>query len=166
VLGAGTAVASILLSRIPPAQEGFLLGLTLLSIAAIHSRRVWGLLPERTRQVSGTRLSTTPSVAAVAFPWGFELGVGIMTFLVTPAFYGLIAVASAERWPLGSVTVGVAYGASRGLTIAAMSLLMLRRARRNEEREAAVGMARATRWPFTFLLVLIAAALILANDVH
>lgn len=140
--------------------SGARIGIALAALAVgflgmlVPRTKVW--LPQRAAQVS-SELIHTGRTGRMSFGWGFELGVGVRTFLVTPAFYGLFAVALAQRTPLIALGIGVAYGASRGAALAVMTLA----SREPSHRVAAIlrtdGVTRLMRVP---LLVILAATFV------
>lgn len=120
-LGFAAAVARYFLSPAPTARIGIAIGLGALTVFAIVNPRWRAWIPERACQVRPHHLMPG-SMNWVAFRWGIELGLGVCTFIVTPAFYGLIAVSLVQPNPLTAALPMIAYGASRGLTITAFSL--------------------------------------------
>jgi hypothetical protein len=89
-----------------------------------------------------------------------ELGVGVRTFVVTPAFYGLLAVVVSTGRPETALGLGAFYGFARGATTAAFAVVVGRRsATAGEEVDAGFGLERALRVPA--VLAMAAAALLM-----
>ena len=116
LFGAILGVISYVLGFAPAIQLGLAAGIILASAVATLSHPVPWWMPQRTCQVSGHRLVAQP-IAVASFDWGFELGMGIRTFMVTPAFYGIVGLAIAAPNPSVALVVGMAYGCARALTI-------------------------------------------------
>jgi hypothetical protein len=53
--------------------------------------------------------------------WGVELGAGIRTLVVTPAYYGLLALSVTQPSIFWAFAVAVLYGVSRGGVIVAFA---------------------------------------------
>jgi hypothetical protein len=77
--------------------------------------RMW--IPQRLAQVNAGVVERY-STSTAALIWGSVLGTGVLTLVVTPALYGLIAVAVTQDSATASAIVGVVYGAARGGSIA------------------------------------------------
>jgi hypothetical protein len=98
-------------------RVGILLGITTLSVAALYSRTVRRYVPDRPRQLKESLLLTrTPS--QVAALWGFDLGLGLRTLIVTPAIYAFVAVAALQPSWIATLGVCLLYGVTRGLAVA------------------------------------------------
>jgi hypothetical protein len=117
-------------------------------ISGLGRTRAW--LPERSCQVSNALMRERRERAALR--WGFELGTGVHTLVVTPAMYALLAIAAAQPRPLVVAAVCVLYGASRGATIAGFALVYAWRHGR-ERGVPGLGLERAMRVPVVIALV-------------
>lgn len=118
---AGIWVASDSLSG---AREALIVILGLISLVA-QARADWHIwIPQRRRQVRVTRMNRV-DLSAVG-EWGFELGTGVSTFIVTPTFYMFVAVTIAQGSPGLAVAVFTAYGVARGVAISAYSYYLTR----------------------------------------
>lgn len=125
VLGVGSASVALALRGYPSLRIGLLVGLGCVSIGATLFRRWRRWIPQRGRQVRSALLrEKTPDRAA--FGWGFQLGTGVRTLVVTPAFYAFVALAASQTRPVAAFFLCVFYGAARGATIFAFSELTLR----------------------------------------
>lgn len=81
-------------------------------------------LPQSKAQVRREWLDL-PSLTATAAGWGFVLGAGLLTRIITPAFYGFLALCLTQ--PLHTVIVAtIAYGVARGASIMAFGIIFLR----------------------------------------
>lgn len=120
VLGLGTATAAFVSSRAPAIRMGVLLGLGLVSVTStvIPSWRRW--VPQRGRQVRAGLMHERNRESA-AFLWGVELGTGIRTWVVTPAFYGLMALCLTQPSALRALAICLLYGATRGSVIVTLA---------------------------------------------
>jgi hypothetical protein len=129
LLGVFMTVIWVAVTPIKPARAGlFIAGL---AVAALAMRRptLRGWLPQRTCQVSAA-MGYTMSLKLASFRWGIELGLGIPTLMVTPAFYALLGTFLAQERVLDHLLVGATYGAARGATIFAFALAKGRAAKR------------------------------------
>jgi hypothetical protein len=160
LLGAGVAALSSVMSSFEAARTGLILGVS--SVAAIgigrSGLRRW--LPERACQVSSVPLHME-TLERVAIRWGLQLGFGLCTFVVTPALYALLATAVGQTNPLDAGALCMAYGISRGVTIASFAILHGRWASAggDPDQPEAAGLERALRAP---LLLAIAIAVVTA----
>jgi hypothetical protein len=116
----GTVMAcGVLLSRAasvaPAARIGVAATATAFCLAA--DARLFGLrLPERPRQVDATWVTRfRPWAYAGGFGW--QLGTGVTTYVMTNATYALILVGMVALPPATALEVGVVYGVCRGATI-------------------------------------------------
>jgi hypothetical protein len=90
-----------------------------------------------------------------AFRWGFRLGLGFCTYLVTPAFYALLAVALGQMHPAGSWLLCMVYGAARGIVIAWSAVTKARIEARGDPLPTPKGrLKRALRVPLLVMTVL------------
>ena len=105
----------------PQARAGLVVGGAVLSGLALAVPGVRSWLPERACQLPGALLRSRP-IQRAALAWGFDLGLATRTFMVTPATYAFLALASAQHTPLASVALCTLYGFVRALTISAFSL--------------------------------------------
>lgn len=125
---------------------GLSLGILLIAaIGAVRDPIPWWV-PQRACQVSARRL-VSHHITRVSLRWGFDLGIGVRTFVVTPAFYGIIALAIVAPSPVFSLALGELYGLARVVTIATFSRVVRRRLVAGCDRtEPALGLARRLRW--------------------
>ncbi len=160
LLGATIAAVATALSVIPRARLGIALGL--LVVAAVST--LWGhdawWIPQRACQVTGRRLVAQGRVRA-GFFWGLDLGIGVRTFLVTPAFYAVIGLGLGARHPALGILIGTVYGLARTCTIAVFSIVVSRRLQTvSDSREPALGLATRSR-PILALAALLLAVFVL-----
>lgn len=154
VLGLGTAVAAFASSRVPAIRLGVLLGLGLVSITATVAPAWRRWIPQRGRQVRSGLIHERDRKSA-AFIWGLELGSGIRTLVVTPAFYGLLALAVSQSTALRALAIGLLYGATRGGVIVTVAEVARRLERsRPPEWEPAQGLEVRLRAPLAMLTAL------------
>jgi hypothetical protein len=57
-----------------------------------------------------------------ALEWGFILGFGLRTYLVTPGAYAMLAAIATQPYPVAALLLGMWYGVARGMTIAVFAL--------------------------------------------
>lgn len=112
-------------------------------------------MPQRACQVAADGLRRK-SVRRGAFAWGFELGTGVQTFVVTPLFYAAIAVVLASGSLLLAMVAGALYGLVRAASIAGVAIYL---GRSSSERQPFVGMAH--RWPTGAVVLTLLAATML-----
>ena len=119
ILGAiTTAVGLWLLSGLsqplPPVARGALFGAGLLALALRHQGVVSFPLPQAARQISRDVFDRHPLSAAARF--GFALGTGVRTYLVSPLPYAPALGILLLGPPLvGAVALGLGFGLARGL---------------------------------------------------
>jgi hypothetical protein len=140
------------LGELEGARAAVASGTAVLAIAALIAPGLRQWLPERRRQVSD-KLMLAPSAQA-AFRWGFELGTGVSTLVVTPAMYALIGVALAQKRALAVLAVLAIYGAARGLAIASGALAHPRLERRGVDSLPGLGLRQGMRLPLIFAVLL------------
>lgn len=116
-LGLGMAFVGLIIISVP-GLVGLLVVLTLFAVAAMFSSRAKELLPQRSAQVRyEDRLRMNP--LAASFKWGVQLGAGVATRVITPAFYVMLAIGCLlGGWV--AVTIGVLYGTTRCTIILAV----------------------------------------------
>lgn len=131
----GLASSAVVLTIKPLAllRVGLLLGIGGITIAALYLPSVCRLLPERGCQVPRVTMKRHTTVSA-AGRWGFQLGTGVRSFLVTPAVYALLALSLAARSPTSAFTPWLVYGVGRGSAIATVALWLGFGASGSEER--------------------------------
>lgn len=112
--------------RIPIPGISFAIGS--IGVVAILSKGVAQLLPQRSCQVPQRFLTPWP-LRKVALHWGFSLGLGFCTYLVTPALFVLVAAALSTRQLANVLVACGAYGFARGSAIAVAALVKDRRQR-------------------------------------
>lgn len=127
-------------------------GLAVLAIA-VPTVRPW--LPERACQVSRVHMCRPPTRAALT--WGLQLGMGVLTFVVTPALYALLIIAATQPQAIHGFALASLYGFSRGMVIAAVALAHGRALARGDGAMIGVGLERRL-WPMLVLVVAVAAA--------
>lgn len=98
----------------------FLGAVGVLSILSFATRRHEDAWPQRRGQVPVGWMVRGP-IGVTFFGWGLYLGIGVLTYAVTPLFFGLLAVISLQPSLQDSLIVSAAYGAAR-----ASSILVLR----------------------------------------
>jgi hypothetical protein len=166
LLGSALGAFSLALSALRAAQIGLALGVAAAAtVGTFPGTKPWWI-PERTCQVSGRRLDLE-GINRASFGWGLDLGVGLRTFVVTPAFYALIGLGIAAPNPLISVILGSGYGSIRALVIAAFTLVVRKRlGSGGDGPEPALGIACRLRRPLAFATIAIAvvAAYVLASE--
>ncbi len=99
----------------PAARIGVAVTVTAFCLAA--DARLFGLrLPERPRQVDATWVTRfRPWAYSGGFGW--QLGTGVTTYVMTNATYAVILVGMVALPPATALEVGVVYGVCRGATI-------------------------------------------------
>lgn len=144
------------LSPLDDARIAIVVGVGLVATMALLWPAVRRWLPDAACQVREERLALgTPGGAS--FMWGFELGVGVRTFAVTPALFVLPALALSQSAPGSAALVAGLYGLARGSVIACFAVV---RARRDPSLGLpGLGLERAMRIP---LVVAIGAAVLAA----
>lgn len=158
ILGIIASALSLVLAQFHALRAGLLGGVASISILATLWLRARAWLPQRACQVSGSHLRRY-ALKETALRWGLTLGVGVCTFLVTPALYALIAVAVVQPNAFVAGGICVLYGISRGTTIAVFALVVGKREESGTYgREPGRGLERALRLP---LVAVTAAALVL-----
>lgn len=150
-VGVGILVAALahLFAVIPAARSGVLIGLGTLSATAVALPGLRRWLPDRTCQVRPYHVYMVP-LTRVAFRWGIELGVGVCTFIVTPAFFALLAVAVTQPLPQRAAMLLALYGAARGLTIAYFAMAQ---SDREIEVSPGLGLERRLRVPMAITVL-------------
>lgn len=151
LLGICLAGASLLVSSVKAAQIGLVFAVGAVATVALVRPRVRSWLPGRRCQVP--RYHTTgQSLTSVGFKWGLELGVGVCTLIVTPAFLTLVAVGLTQRPAIAIVGLLAVYGLVRGGTIATFAVLKSRV--HGDRLPPGVGLERVMRGPLSALSVL------------
>lgn len=126
LLGGGTMAASLVVRPVGDARSGLILAAATVSVVGVVFPRLRRWLPERACQVASAEVLRSGRTRA-AFKWGLKLGTGVSTFMVTPALYALLGVAAGQREALIAGVICIAYGTSRGATIAGFALTEGRR---------------------------------------
>ena len=117
--GAAAALAAVVaaagLGHHPAAVAGA--GAVLAAVAAGVDAGAFGeVLPLLRRQVNDAWLSRyRPWVYGAGFGW--QIGVGVATYLMTAGVLVVFALAALSGSPLAAVTVGAGFGLARGLTV-------------------------------------------------
>lgn len=115
LLGAVVAIGWIALVPIDQARAGVILAAAGMSVIGIGFPSIRRALPEPACQVSDTpRLG---SLTPAALRWGVTLGLGVCTYVVTPAIYALLGVALGQSGPISAALLCTIYGLTRGITI-------------------------------------------------
>lgn len=149
---------SLVFTLINEARIGMLWAVAVLSIAAMIWGSVRSLVPQRACQVSDARLRRG-SLHQAAYVWGMRLGMGVCTFLVTPALYAFVAAAIAQGDPLVAGGLALLYGISRTMTIASFAIVVASRESTGRyQTEPALGLEAAMRYPLAVMVVLAAIA--------
>lgn len=138
VLGAVVTLAWYVLAPIDAMRTGILIAMAMLAAIAVAWPPTQRWLPERACQVSDSP-RVRASMERAAFGWGVRLGMGVCTFLVTSAFYALLALALSQKSPRAAFGICLTYGAARGIAIAAFTLVEARRDATGLTRELALG---------------------------
>jgi hypothetical protein len=161
-LGSVLGVASLVLGTLG-LQLGLALGVIVVaSVATLSHPSPWWV-PQRTCQVSGYQLGYQ-RMSAVSFGWGVDLGVGVRTFLVTPAFYGVVGLGLAASNPAFGLVTGVVYGLARTLTIACFSLAVRRLQTKGcEATEVGAGLAKRLRFAVALATIAVPAVAFLTQ---
>jgi hypothetical protein len=158
VFGSILALVSFVLGFAGRIQLGLALGIIIAAATAALSHPAPWWVPQRTCQVSGHRL-VAQHINAACFSWGLDLGLGFRTFVVTPAFYGIVGLAIVAPNPLWSVVIGVSYGSVRVLTIACFSRVVRKlQLKGYEATEPGLGLAKRLRVVVALATVLAPAA--------
>jgi hypothetical protein len=122
---------------------GFGLALLLASTVFTFWESGRDLVPSRSCQVDPALLSSGRSRAAME--WGKQLGTGVRSHLVTPAFYGFLGFALASG-PVRAFGLSVIYGAARSAAIGTGAIgVARRRARCTLSLEPGLGLERRSR---------------------
>jgi hypothetical protein len=151
LLGAAISVAWFVTSSFDAVRIGLLLGIVPLCVLGMIWPAVRRWLPERACQVPGA-LMMVPRPSSAALKWGIQLGTGVRTFVVTPAFYVLLAVALSEREAWFPGLVCIAYGVARGATIAFFAFVTALRKRAGGRRLAGAHLEVALRIPLLLVI--------------
>jgi hypothetical protein len=129
LLGVALGVVVLVTSPLDAVRAGILWGLVAVAVVALLVPQVRPWLPQRRCQVGGNRLRQSGASVGAAV-WGFELGLGVRTYLVTPAFYGMAALQIGLGSPALALVASATYGLSRGAAIASAAILIGSRKRR------------------------------------
>jgi hypothetical protein len=159
-LGVFVGASSILFAQVEAARLAFVLTIGGVATAALVHPPLRSWLPGRSCQVPQYHVTGEPMVT-VGLKWGFELGTGVCTFVVTPAFLTLLAVGLLQEPATRVIALLGLYGLVRGVTIATFSLLPAQNA--SDRRPPGVGLERGMRIPLLAIsLIAIAEAIVLA----
>jgi hypothetical protein len=139
---------------------GLALGLISLSLAALLFPQLAQWLPERQCQVTAGDLFRF-SRSRAALQWGVRLGLGICTYLVTPAMLALIALTLVQTPPLLSIVICFVYGVLRGATIALAAIRKSQVERQGRLEKPPLRVLRSLRVPSVLVVALATFALIL-----
>jgi hypothetical protein len=159
ILGLGLAAMTLLTSQLPGATVGLMLALSCMAVVGLAwpSTRIW--LPHRAAQVRA-EVMLRHRKFRTAGQWGFELGLGVATHLVTPAFYAFVGIVLGSGEPALAVVAGASYGFARLLTIAIAAAAHRHIASGEDESPVLflAGMERRTR--FIFIVAISAAVFV------
>lgn len=118
-LGAGAAVLAGLLGAVVTPSTTAALGIAavLAAVTAASDLRLFGFqIPFHCRQVNELWLNRyRPWVYAGGFGW--QIGVGVATFIMTAGVYLMIALAVLTTDPVAALGIGVLFGFVRGLGV-------------------------------------------------
>jgi hypothetical protein len=119
-LGAGTAVVSVVASGLAlpshPVAVSTIAASLALAAAAVDAGTFGDWLPIVRRQVDDAWLSRyRPWFYAAGFGW--QIGVGVVTYVMTAAVFLLIVLGGLTGQPLAAVALGSIFGLARGLTV-------------------------------------------------
>lgn len=120
LLALGTLSVGLGLGATEGGKTAVLLLFSVGSVVALFVPSVRALLPDRQRQVRVKHMRSRPARAAAE--WGFDLGTGVLTHYITPAFYAFLGVAVAQASPEATFGVTVMYGLARGTAIAGLAV--------------------------------------------
>jgi hypothetical protein len=163
LFGSVLAAFSLVLGLAGGIQLGLALGIILAAAVAALSHPTPWWVPQRTCQVSRHRIVAQQMTAAF-FGWGFDLGLGVRTFVVTPAFYGIVGLAIAAPNPLFGMLIGTVYGCARVLTIACFSRAVRKLQLAGcEATEAGLGLAKRLRFVLALATVAAPAAALMGR---
>jgi hypothetical protein len=117
-LGTAAALGAVAIRALGPAPLDLgLLAVLAASIAALSDLAIHGLtLPIHRRQVNERWLDHyRPWVYGVGFGW--QIGVGVATYITTAAVYLTVVLASLTTSPIAALAVGAGFGLLRGLAV-------------------------------------------------
>lgn len=152
-LGLGLGAATVASESLTGAAVGVGWALAIVSLAGLASQRLWKWFPQRACQVAaGQRFRQGRSTTSLI--WGIQLGAGVTTYLVTPAFYGLLGVAFALQSPLTAVLAGAVYGLTRCLMIDAVAVVRRQARLMGQDILPLVGLEARMRLPLAATIVI------------
>jgi hypothetical protein len=102
----------------------------------------------------------TGGLERAAFRWGVKLGLGVSTYVVTPALYAMLVVATIQSSPVRAISLCALYGVARGATIVRFALVQ-RDVAEGKRSVPGVGLERMLRLPLTGVAALAAALAVL-----
>jgi hypothetical protein len=118
-LGVGAALLAALLGATIDLSSSNALAVAavLAAVAAASDLRVFGFrIPYHCRQVNELWLNRyRPWVYGAGFGW--QVGVGVATFIMTAGVYLMVALAMLTTNPLAAIGIGVLFGIVRGLAV-------------------------------------------------
>ena len=117
-LGAGMGVGSWLYRQVGMGTSwSAVIAILAAMVSLAADARLWGFhLPDHPRQVDATWVARfRPWAYAGGFGW--QLGTGVSTYVMTNATYVVIAVGIVAVPPATALVLGLVYGACRGATI-------------------------------------------------
>jgi hypothetical protein len=119
-LGAGTAVLSVVASGVGvtshPVAVSIIAAIFAVAAAAVDADVFGDWLPVVRRQVDENWLSRyRPWFYGAGFGW--QIGVGVVTYVMTAAVFLLVLLGALTGQPLAAVTLGAIFGLARGLTV-------------------------------------------------
>ncbi len=117
-LGLGTALLAAGVDALDPAPSAALgIAAALAAVSIASDLKLGGFrLPSHTRQVNETWLDQFRSwVYGGGFGW--QIGVGLATYVTTSAVYLMIAMAALTASPVIAIAIGTGFGLVRGLAV-------------------------------------------------
>jgi len=117
-LGLGVAALTVAVDALSPSpQTGVLVALAASAVAVLSDTRLGGFqLPLHRRQVNERWLDRfRPWVYGAGFGW--QIGSGLATYIMTSAVYLMILLSTLTGQPLFGIALGVLFGLVRGLSV-------------------------------------------------
>jgi hypothetical protein len=148
-LGAVLVPIWFAIDALPSVRPAMAVGVAIAVVLALVWPGLRRWLPGPACQVQEERMAWG-SIYRVAFDWGVELGLGVRTFVVTPALFMVPTMALLQPSGLAVLAIPTIYGFVRGATIACFAALRARPKRRRAlpgtgiERRMRIPLAAAT----------------------
>lgn len=116
-------------------------------------------LPSRRLQLpQETYFKLTRTRAALR--WGISLGIGVRTYVVTPAFFALLGALVVQTSIFGAVAIGLIYGLTRGVVISIFAVMHNGESSSNAQLAHVDRLKRGSRVPLILLMLTLAGLLI------